>query len=105
MIRADTDELIAFLNSLVDIDANAMDGLFGCRAPCNDAMLNHPTVQVNKSESINICDVSILGILNGYCGIDENNYGPITACYDNNNKLIGFKRTGFTPLFGNDKNL
>ena len=45
-MRVETDRLIAFLNSLIEIDPYAMAELLTLRVPCNQAMADHPTVQV-----------------------------------------------------------
>lgn len=105
MIRDDTDDLIAFLNSLVAIDPYAMAELLCIRVPCNQALADHPTVQVavggERSGYTFIAPgtsrVGVLGVLNGYCGvIDEGplkNSGPIGAVYDKG-RLLRFQRTG-----------
>jgi uncharacterized membrane protein len=101
-IRKDTDELIAFLNSLVAIDHYAIAELLATRVPCNEALAAHQSVQVAGAGkdvayiAPGTFRVGILGILNGYCGtIDDGprkNWGPITAVYDNG-MLVRFERT------------
>lgn len=104
-IRKDTDELISFLNSLVEIDRYAIAELLCTRVVCNEVMAGHPTVQVAAgSEKSNVTyiapgqyRVGILGILNGYCGtIDDDGprrgWGPIAAVYDQG-RLQRFERS------------
>lgn len=110
-IRPDTDDLIAFLNSLTAIDPVAMGELMAARVPCNEAMANHPTVQVvaggadgnvgkHAGESAVPAGefrVGFLGILNGYAGaFDEGprkGWGPISAVVEDDGRVTSFRRT------------
>ncbi len=93
MIRPDTDELIAFLNSLLEVDRGAISTLMLQRkVVCKQALLDHSTVQCGPE------GVGMLGILNGYCGtLDEGEHagwGPISAVADKRTCLIRrFERT------------
>jgi len=109
MIRPETDELIAFLNSLLESDPYAIAELLTVRVPCNQTLADHPTVQVAAGPDHGITfirpgeyRVGILGILNGYCGSIEEGpregWGPIAAVYDINDdtketKLVKFVRS------------
>lgn len=117
-IRPDTDDLIAFLNELARLDPAAMRRLVAMKAPCNQVLAAHPTVQVGARRlcqqagcSDNVVDIArrfsadigsqsdyevgLLGILNGYAGsIDEGpqaGWGPIAAVMDEDR--IWFCRT------------
>jgi len=101
-IRDDTDELIAFLNSLVAIDPYALAELLCIRVPCNRALAEHPTVQAmafgDSSCTFIAPDtyrVGVLGILNGFCGVIDNgphkSWGPINAIYGDG-VLLRFER-------------
>lgn len=102
MIRPETDSLIAFLNELVAIDPYAIAELLCVRVPCNQAMADHPSVQVQGSDgSVTYIApgthrVGLLGVLNGYCGTiesgDHAGWGPITAEYEDA-RLVRFVRT------------
>lgn len=99
-IRNDTDDIIAFLNTLVALDPNAISELVSSRVFCNEKLAGHPTVQVSECISDNVIGqyrVGFLGILNGFCGTIETGprigWGPITARYDEDGKLVGFERT------------
>ncbi len=47
MIRENitTDEIIHFLNELIQADQKAMTKILTTAVPCNDKLTNHPTVQ------------------------------------------------------------
>jgi hypothetical protein len=113
-IRADADDLIAFLDSLAKIDPAAMGRLIAARTPCNDALANHPTVQAGTAGDIRLLQpgffkgqlpddapvVGMLGVLNGYLGTLEDGAGkgcgPITAVVELNGDVSGFYRTAET---------
>ena len=104
-IRNDTDELIAFLNSLVKLDPHAITMLVINRVFCNEQLGSHPTVQTSECISTRVegeWQVGLLGILNGYCGIIESGpkigYGPITGRFNDKGLLVGFERTNPTEI-------
>lgn len=102
-VRADVDEMIAYLNELLSMDRHFMQELVDQRIPCNTAILNHPTAQVYIGNADDTyvrpgeSRCGLIGLLNGYFGVfDEGQFegwGPISATYDNG-KLIRFERTG-----------
>ena len=69
------DDVIRYLNELVEIDPLAIRALMCTRIPCNEALANHPTVQV--SEWPEGCHVGVIGIINGLFGTDEEGRGGI----------------------------
>jgi hypothetical protein len=69
-----------FLNELLEIDRPALASLIANRVPCNEALANHPMVQVGAQHGG--YHVGMLGVLNGLCGVRENNYGFIEAIFD-----------------------
>lgn len=73
-----------FLNSLVQLDQEAMQKLADTRVPCNKSLVDHPTVQTSNGH------VGLLGIINGLFGTDDRGWGHICATFDGNNRLIGF---------------
>lgn len=77
------EEVVDFLNELLKIDSKAINELFNIRIPCNEALQDHPTVQVNHKG-----EVGILGILNGLFGIQENGQGYIAIELDNESSPI-----------------
>lgn len=85
------DSTVWLLNSLVKIDPEMMDKLFGCRVDCNEIIARHPTVQVDEY-SPGKYTVGMLGILNGLFGTNEEGHGLITSIKQDG-VLIGFRRT------------
>jgi hypothetical protein len=82
---------LKFLNELVETDPEAMRNLVETRVPCNQALADHPTVQVRSEEGQ--CSVGLLGILNGLLGTDTDGWGFICAVYGDDLKLQRFART------------
>ena len=96
VVAADADSevaeaLIRFLNELVQMDPEAMHRLVEARVSCNEALADHPTVQVRKVP--NGFEVGILGLLNGFVGADLDGWGFVCAEFDDDEKLVRFKRT------------
>ncbi len=59
-------ELVDLLNSMMDADATATHSLLINRVPCNDAMVDHPTVVCSEmGEGSQRYVVGLLGVLNG----------------------------------------
>jgi hypothetical protein len=87
-----TDELIAYLNTLLDLDREALSRLVEFRTPANSLLWNHTSVQVVMR------DVGLLGILNGFCGTVDGGpkagWGPITAVFGDDGNIRKFCRTG-----------
>lgn len=75
--------LIEFLNSLLEIDRVSMTVLFNFRFPCNYALAQHETVQVQALPN-GFTQVGLLGILNGAFGVDEDSWGSIGMRIENN---------------------
>jgi hypothetical protein len=94
-IRPDTDELIAYLNNLLQVDPSLIHQLVITRFACNTKMTEHPTVQVYPMEGE--WAVGLLGILNGYCGVYDDGprqgYGPISVLMSTEGGVVGFTRT------------
>lgn len=94
------DGLIAYLNELTEIDRFAVAALITTRTLCNEAMMEHPSLQVSRTDTDKgyALYTSVLALLNGMFGIREDGRGVITAFFDAENRLIGFKRT--SEFFG-----
>lgn len=75
--RDAAEKLIAFLNHALEVDHAAVNELFATRVMCNEAMAQHPTIQVGQKQ-----DLSILGLLNGAFGVDSEAWGCIVAVWD-----------------------
>jgi len=80
-------EVVDFLNSLMDVDPVAMHKLVFSHKKCNDDLADHPTVQVEESAT-GQCSVGLMGILNGLFGVYDDgpykNHGIFQALFDRN---------------------
>lgn len=74
------DDAITYLNELIALDKPAIAALIANRVPCNEALANHPTVQVSKQNDG--YHVGMLGILNGLFGVDDTEWGPIVFVFE-----------------------
>jgi hypothetical protein len=82
--------LVKCLNEYFQIDPEAIKALFAHRVPVNEAMADHPTVQVRVDTE---ATMSILGLLNGVIGtIPGTEVGYLCGDYDDNDPslLLGF---------------
>jgi len=92
------DYIIAQLNEISQTDPTAMEWLLENRIACNEALADHPTVQVYPSENGEPIKVGMLGIINGIVGaIGEGKpmagFGFIAAVYDDDDNFVRFRRT------------
>ena len=80
-----------FLNVLLEVDRNAIACLIANRVPCNQALADHPTVQVGPQHGGYY--VGMLGILNGLCGVKPDGAGFLVAIFDGegNRDLLRFE--------------
>lgn len=85
------DDAVELLNEICKLDLEAMNNLVKIRVSCNEALADHPTVQVRafKDEGF---QVGLIGILNGIFGIAGDGVGYIAGMFDDDMKLINFKR-------------
>lgn len=83
------DDMITFLNELVAIDKPAIAALLANRVPCNEDMVNHPSVQVQLQHGG--AHVGMFGIINGLFGIDARGQGLIRYVFQDG-ELIRFER-------------
>jgi hypothetical protein len=79
--------IVDFLNELVAIDREAIEQLIEFRVPCNQALADHTTVQV-ESQGYGP-RVGLLGLLNGLVGVNAAGWGYIMADFDGNAQNIG----------------
>jgi hypothetical protein len=87
------DDAIEYLNELLALDARAMATVIGSRAPCNDALRDHPTALVLATGPAGSnARVGMLGLLNGLFGVRDDGLGEISAVFDKD-KLVRFERT------------
>lgn len=81
------DQILNLLQQAVACDRNAMDELCGLRVPCNDALAEHPTIQVSGMQGEPTV-VGTIGIVNGICELLTGK--RVAANYDESGNLIGF---------------
>lgn len=74
------DHAIAVLNEAVEKDREAMRALIFNHVPCNDALADHPTIQVKDRNGET--SVGFLGVLNGLFGIAPDGCGAIAAEFE-----------------------
>jgi hypothetical protein len=95
--KVSLDHVLFFLNGLVKVDASAMEGLIEKRTICNEAMADHPTVQVQVPEQGPGFLLGFLGVLNGMFGAfaegPKKGWGQIAAVFEQDGRLSGFRRT------------
>ena len=71
--------IVTLLNELLEKDRPAIAALIANRVPCNEAMADHPTLQVSAQHGGFF--LGPLGLLNGICGIHVDGMGPIEAVF------------------------
>lgn len=81
-------EICDYLNELVDLDRHCMNALTTDHVRCNEALSDHPTVQVQPANSG--FEVGMLGIINGLIGVDDKQWGYIVAVFDDDGGLVRF---------------
>jgi len=87
------DRTLAFLNELKDADSQAVKALIETRVPCNEALADHPTVQVHVREGEPGFSVGLLGVLNGLIGADADGWGFICVILNDDGNIVKFTRT------------
>jgi hypothetical protein len=99
------DVIITRLNNLITDPAVRKDisALIEARIPCSQETLDHPTIQAGwptkeAYENKEPGKLGVLGLLNGLIGTipDEGpkqGWGYVTADFDDNMQLTGFKKT------------
>lgn len=86
------EQTVEVLNDIFKTDKDAIRNLIEYRVPCNDALKDHPTVQVLCKEDGSDPKVGLLGIINGIFGVNENDSGNgfIWCQFDEDGELLGF---------------
>lgn len=95
-------EVVHVLNQLLEINRASITRLINYREPCNEALANHPTVQVHTTEFEDgalkggkVYSVGLLGILNGLFGVDDSGSGFIAGEFDDETgDLLGLIERG-----------
>lgn len=90
------DHIINQLNEIARTDPTAMEWLIANRITCNEALANHPTVQVLAPPGEKP-KVGMLGIINGIVGAISNEplkgYGYIGIILEDDGSFVKFIRT------------
>jgi hypothetical protein len=84
-------QAVELLNEAFTMDPEALTALTNNRVPCNEALADHPTIQVLDEDGSP--KVGLLGILNGIFGADENGQGCLAALYSDDGVQKGFVLT------------
>ena len=85
------DDVVHYLNEILALDSTAVSAMLNNRVRCNQALADHPTVQVGEADGGFY--VGLLGIINGMFGAYDDDYsGPICCEFDNGTP-IRFRRT------------
>lgn len=86
-------EAVDVLNRIHEADPTVLPALIDFRVPCNKAVADDPTVQVEVRRSegnVQKFQVGFLGMLNGIFGVQpENGSGWIAAHYDGDEDDLG----------------
>ena len=75
--------IVQLLNSLVHADPDCMHNLTEQRVPCNQAVVEHPTVQVWSHDGKDL--LGLLGVLNGIVASEDE---LIEGVYDDETTLL-----------------
>jgi hypothetical protein len=90
--------VVEYMNDLLRIDPEAIVQLCESRVLCNDALRDHPTVQVatdeNPTPDGTSARVGLLGILNGFIGTRPEGHGYLMAVYEDDGTISRFELTG-----------
>jgi hypothetical protein len=85
------DEVIEYLNLLLELDRNAITNIIHSHVSCNRDLAYHPSVQVLEKDGKYI--VGFLGILNGLFGTFDNGFGQIICVLDEDtNDVLYFEK-------------
>ena len=75
------EHIVSVLNEANDLDPVAIGQLVSHRVKCNDALADHPTIQVGKIDGPDVV-VGLLGLINGLVGVRDNSWGYIAMEWD-----------------------
>ncbi len=71
-------DAVALLKEALNTDSEAINKMMRAPHGCNDALANHPTIQIDELVDKHHT-ISPLGFLNGLFGVAEDGIGPIAA--------------------------
>ena len=87
------DQAIRVLNEALELDPIAINQIFGAYVYVNEALADHPTIQVGRLNDGKQNSLRFLGLINGICGADIDDWGFVCVHYDESNRIIRFGRT------------
>lgn len=88
------EDAIRVLNEALECDGESVRLLIENRVPCNEKMVEHPSIQCGKADNEKGGEVGMLGIINGIFGTQSNGWGYICAHYDSpGGKIVKFAVT------------
>ena len=81
-----TQQIVDLLNDAYKADPNAIDALLCASIPCNNNLVNHPSIQIRaKNNNGDFPVIGILGLLNGIVAIDDD---IIETVYDSDTHCL-----------------
>ena len=87
-VSSSVDNAIKVLNEALQLHPEAINALFNTHVSVNDALANHPTIQVREGNYL-----SVIGILNGIFGADEEKNGFLAKSVDTDTeRIVAFQR-------------
>lgn len=99
-------QAVDVLNSALAADPEATAALVANRVACNQAMADHPTIQVRGYDETETLSgegdgfaIGLLGVINGLFGIDAEGWGAIAVVVEEDKRTIAkfFAREGWSP--------
>ena len=87
MRKSTVQAWVDYLNDLFKADRVAMTNLVGSRIHCNTTLANHPTCLIMDTDMGPT--VGLLGIINGFLGVDADGNGPVCVQHDEH-RCLGF---------------
>ena len=70
-------EVVDFLNSILEIDEQAIRNMWNAKVPCSKELAEHPTVIVGNGEDPETYCLTFLGLINGVFGFNKEDIGSI----------------------------
>lgn len=83
-------ETVEYLNSLLAADPLAMRAMLRTLTICNNTLAEHPSAQV--WDCGDTAAIGLMGVINGLFGIDDNGWGAIAYCIDDESQVTAFVR-------------
>ncbi|CAL4868199.1 hypothetical protein MMA231_02474 [Asticcacaulis sp. MM231] len=84
-----TDSLVTFLNEALALDPEFMQAMASHRPRCNQALADHPNIQVGIARNGGF-ETSFVGLINGFLALQDE--ARLAVCYDETGRIIEFMR-------------